>query len=52
MDSENHNDSNNQREIRDNTVEAMDTEEGEHEHESKQEYLFFNVFECDKLRVK
>lgn len=28
MDSENHNDSSNQREIQDNTVEAMDTEEG------------------------
>lgn len=28
MDTENHNDSSNQREIRNNTVEAMDTEEG------------------------
>lgn len=29
MDSENHNDSSKPREIRNNTVEAMDTEEGE-----------------------
>lgn len=28
MDTENHNDSSNQRDIRNNTVEAMDTEEG------------------------
>lgn len=32
MDTENHNDSSNQRDIRNNTVEAMDTEEGKFKH--------------------
>lgn len=49
MDSENHNDSSNPREIRDNTVEAMDTEEGEHErkheheHERKHQFWFLCI---------
>lgn len=43
MDSENHNDSSNQREIRNNTVEAMDTEEGKQYYEKKKicEFTYF-----------
>lgn len=44
MDTENHNDSSNQREIRNNTVEAMDTEEGKLLWDCQKCYL--SVFMC------
>lgn len=44
MDSENHNDSSNQREIRNNTVEAMDTEEGENVTHTK--FLCLRFVKC------